>query len=58
MKIGLVPSNPRDYEGNNCTYLDETAKIGIPPKYLSKYWTVFTKFSVLVDIFMDIIKLT
>jgi len=22
-------SNPRDSEGNNCTFLDETAKIGI-----------------------------
>jgi len=28
-------SNPRDSEGTSCTYLDETAKIGISDEYLS-----------------------
>jgi len=32
-------SNPRDCEGNNCTFLDETAKIGIFTKYLDNYRT-------------------
>jgi len=33
------PSNPRDYEGNDCTFLDETAKIKLsyPIEYLGKY---------------------
>ena len=41
IKIGPVTTNPRDYEGNNCTFLDETAKIGISHQiiYLSNYWT-------------------
>jgi len=33
-------SNPRDYEGNNCTFLDETATIGIySTEYLGKCQT-------------------
>jgi len=42
-------SSCRDCEGNNCTFLDETAKIDIQPNISTSTGENFTSFSALVD---------
>jgi len=49
--------NPRDYEGNKCTYLDEMAKMHISPNISPTTGPIFTNVSELVDVCMWIIKL-
>jgi len=52
MKIGPVVQKIMRVTTN---FLNDTEKMGTLHKYLRKYWPIFTKFSTLIDIYVEII---
>jgi len=56
IKIG--PVTPEITRVTTAPFWRKRQKSAYPSEYISKYWTVLTKFLALVDICMEIIKLT